>query len=376
MEIVKIAIHASDLDQNRIDGTRVYMFSMLKNFGVLDDEDSFNIYHKGEFNPRLAPPIFKNYIVKKLPFRGLWTQTRFALELFFDKPDVLWMPMHNIPFFRRKKLKVVVTIHDLAFKIFPQYFPKKDLAELNFLTGRAIKGADKIIAVSEVTKKDILKFFPQISAEKISVVHHGFDGELFERKVSQEESEKVLETYGLVAGKYLLYVGAIQPRKNLSVLIEAFEKIKEKNPKLKLVFAGAPAWKYEQTFAKIQSSKFKDDIVVTGTIAFSHLPVLYQNASVFVFPSLYEGFGIPVLEAFASGVPVVLANNSSLPEVAGDSALFFDTGDGLDLALKIEMIIGDDELRSELVAKGKKRVADFSLEKCARKTLDCLLNWN
>lgn len=372
---MKIAIHASDLDQNRIDGTRVYMFSMLKNFGLLDGEDSFYIYHKGEFNPRLAPPAFKNYIVKKLPFRGLWTQTRFALELFRDKPDVLWMPMHNIPFFRRKNLKVVVTIHDLAFKIFPQYFPKKDLAELNYLAGRAIKGADKIIAISEVTKRDILRFFPQISAEKISVVHHGFDGELFEKKVLQEESKKILKAYDLVAGCYLLYVGAIQPRKNLSVLIEAFEKLKEKNPELKLVFAGAPAWKHKQTFAKIQASKFKDDIIVTGTISFSDLPTLYQNASVFIFPSLYEGFGIPVLEAFASGVPVVLANNSSLPEVAGDSALFFDTKNSSDLARNIELIIKDSDLRDELIAKGKKRAADFSWEKCAKQTLDCLLNW-
>ncbi|EKD46644.1 MAG: glycosyl transferase, group 1 [uncultured bacterium] len=372
---MKIAIHASDLDQNRIDGTRVYMFSMLKNFGVLDRENSFCIYHERNFNPLLAPPVFENYIVKQIPLRYFWTQVRFAFEIFRDKPDVLWMPMHNVPFFRRKKLKVVVTIHDLAFKIFPDYFPKKDLAKLNFLTDHAVESADRIIAVSEVTKKDILKFYPEISAEKISVIHHGFDGELFEKKVPENEAEKILKTCDLVPKSYLLYVGAIQPRKNLGILIEAFEKIKESNPELKLVFAGAPAWKAEQTFAKINECKFKEDIIITGTVPFSHLPIFYQNALTFVFPSLYEGFGIPVLEALASGAPVILADNSSLPEVAGDSALYFDTQNSSDLARKIDMVLKDENLRNELLEKGKKRVADYSLEKCAKQTLDALLNW-
>jgi glycosyltransferase involved in cell wall biosynthesis len=374
---MKIAIHSADLDHERIDGTRVYLLNMLKNFALLDQKDSFLIYHQNNFNPQLAPPTFANYFVKKLPFSFFWTQTRFAWQLFRDKPAVLWMPVHNMPIIRRKNLQTVVTIHDLAFKIFPQYFPAKDLVKLNRLSDLSIKNATRIIAVSQATKKDILKFYPQITENKISVVHHGFDVQLFSQKISQQESEELLKNYKLKAKSYILYVGAIQPRKNLEVLIEAFEKVKIKSAsrrtELKLVIAGAPAWQYEATLEKIAQSKFKKDIIVTGTVPFADLAVLYQNAAVFVFPSLYEGFGIPVLEAMASGVPVIVANNSSLPEVAGEAALYFDTTDAAALAACLERVMLDETLRSALIEKGRQRAAEFSWQKCARQTLDIIL---
>lgn len=370
---MKIAIHSADLDHERIDGTRVYLLHMLKNFALLDRKDSFFIYHQNNFNLQLAPPKFPNYLVKKLPFAFFWTQTRFAWQLFRDKPEVLWMPVHNMPIFRRKKLAAVVTIHDLAFKIFPQYFPKKDLVKLNRLSDLAIKNAQRIIAVSEATKKDILKFYPEIPTGKITVIHHGFDGEIFSHKASELEAQKVLTKYQLSDEQYLLYVGAIQPRKNLGVLIDAFEKLKKEKTKLKLVIAGAPAWQYEATLEKIAQSEFKQDIIITGSVPFADLAVLYQNAQAFVFPSLYEGFGIPVLEAMASGVPVILANNSSLPEVAGEAALYFDTQDANDLADCLARVLKDEALRSGMIEKGKRRATEFSWKKCARQTLDIIL---
>ena len=367
---MKIAIAAADLDNERIDGTRVYLLNMLKNFGALDSRSEFFVYHKSNFNSHLTPPKFANYFFKKMPFPKFWTQTRFAWELFRDKPEVLWMPMHNLPRLHRKELKIVVTIHDLAFKIFPQYFPAQELRKLNQLTDYAVKNADRIIAISQATKKDILSFYPAIEAEKIKVIPHGFDQKLFQQEKTQEEIEnKILKTYELKAKSYLLYVGAIQPRKNLITLLEAFEKIKISHPEMKLVLAGAPAWDFAETLARIKESVYADDVVVTGRVPFEQLPILYRNASVFVFPPLYEGFGIPVLEAMACGAPTILANNSSLPEVGGQAALYFDAGSSEELTSCLEKVLSDENLRSQMIAQGLAQVQNFSWEKCAEETL-------
>jgi len=367
---MRIAIHAADLDNERIDGTRVYLLNTLKNFGVLDEQAEFFVYHKDNFNPQLTPPTFKNYFFKKIPFPKFWTQTRFAWQIFWDKPDVLWMPMHNLPRLRRKNLKTVVTVHDLAFKIFPQYFPKKELDNLNNLTDYAVKNTDSLIAISQATKNDILKFYPTIKSEKIKVIQHGFDQKLFQSQVSQIQDEEILASYNLKAKSYLLYVGAIQPRKNLIVLIEAFEKVKKNHSEMKLVFAGAPAWNFAETFERIKKSVFKNDIIVTGKVPFEQLPTFYHCASIFVFPSLYEGFGIPILEAFACETPVVCAGNSSLLEVGGNAVLYFDADSVVQLTESIEKVLSDKILSEKMISAGKLQAQKFSWEKCAEETLE------
>jgi len=374
---MKIAIQAADLDNDRIDGTRVYLLNLLRHFGKISPDDEFLIYHRKNFNLELTPPELENYKIKKADFPFLWTQTRFAWEIWKDNPDALWMPMHNLPAVKRNNLKTIVTIHDLAFKYFPDHFPKKDLFKLNFLAGQAIKNADKIIAVSRSTKKDILKFYPKIKEEKIKVIYHGFDAELFHRQFPKEKTNNILTSYNLQSTNYLLYVGAIQPRKNLETLIKAFELYKKglriKNYELrdlKLVLAGGKAWMWESTTEKIKKSPFKKDIILTGKTSFENLAVLYKNAGIFIFPSLYEGFGIPILEAFASGVPVICARNSSLSEVGGKAVEYFKGSDTEELCGKIEKVLSDKELRNSMVAKGKKQIEKFSWEKCARETLE------
>ena len=256
---------------------------------------------------------------------------------FRSHPHVCWMPIQQVPFIGPEQTKYVVTIHDLAFKFFPKPLSLDDRLKINFFTDTAIKRANKIIAISNSTKRDILQLYPKISEEKIAVVHHGFDVERFNGRCTKEEIRKTLKKYKIVnkhqennanttshkpqATSYILYVGAIQPRKNLGILIEAFNTLKKenKNKNLKLIFAGEIAWKAETTLRAIKKSSNKKDIILTGKVGFQDLAKLYQGAKVFVYPSLYEGFGIPILEAMASGTPVVTANNSSLAEVGGDA---------------------------------------------------------
>jgi glycosyltransferase involved in cell wall biosynthesis len=374
---MKIAIQAADLDNKRIDGTRVYLLNVLKYLGKISPEDDFLIYHRREFNSELVPENFSNYKIKKVFSPCLWTQTGFACSLWQDDPDVLWMPMHNVPFLRRSKLKTVVTIHDLAFKIFPESFPKKDLRQINFLTDMAVRNCDKLIAISHSTKKDILKFYPKIDEDKIKVIHHGFDIELFQKEISENETEESLKTYNLKAGGYILYVGAIQPRKNLETLIRAFEKYRNNqqptthnSQPVKLVFAGNRAWMWERVIERVENSPFRDDIILTGRVDFSILAALYRSAGLFIFPSLYEGFGIPVLEAMASKVPVICADNSSLREAGGEAAQYFYSSDSSELAEKIKKVLSDDGMRKSMIEKGIIQAEKFSWEKCARETLE------
>ncbi len=369
---MNIAIQASDLDSSRIDGTRVYLLNMLSRFGIVSQNDDFFIFHKKEFNPELSPKIYKNYEIIKKNFPIYWTQTRFSFELWKGNYDALWMPMQALPFIRRKNLKTTVTIHDLAFKYFPDLFPSKDLRRLNLFTNFAVKNSNKIIAVSNSTKKDILKFYPEIKEDKIKIIYHGFDPELFQKEISEEEKNKINTKYHIQGARYILYVGALQPRKNLEILIEAFDEIKSKSDfdDLKLVLAGGKAWMWEGILNQISKCKYKKDIIITGTIPFDDIVILYHNASVFVFPSLYEGFGIPLLEAFASEVPVISARNSSLVEVGEEAPLYFDEKNSEDLVDKIQKILINENLRKDLIRKGNEQIKKFSWDKCARETLE------
>lgn len=367
---MRIAVQASDLDQERIDGTRVYLKELLKRFGVLDTSTDFNLYHRGEFNPALAPPEFANYQVKRCPFPFAWMQTRFVWEMLRAKPEKLFLPIQAAPFFVPRSTEVTATIHDLAFKRYPETFPRKDLWKLNFLLAVAVRRAEKLIAVSQSTKDDLLEFFPHLDPERIRVIHHGFDGEFFGVRLSQEEISQKLKSYKLQATSYVLYVGALQPRKNLIRLIEAFNIAKESMPEMKLVLAGETAWLAEDILEARENSPYKEDIILTGRVTFEVLRVLYQGARFFVFPSLYEGFGLPILEAFASGVPVLTASNSSLREVAGRAAIYANALSVHDIAEKLERLWSEAELRAELVTRGEEQLKKFSWDQCAQETLE------
>ena len=365
---MRIAVQSADLDAGRIDGTRVYLLRLLERFGAMAPEHTWFLLHRSTFNPALTPPSFANYEVRSFAFPFFWTQTRFAFELFRLRPDRVFLPIQTMPFFLPKGTESVVTIHDLAFKIFPEHFPPRDLQRLNWFTDFAVARADRLIAVSESTKRDILKFYPSIREEKIRVIHHGFDA--LSEECDASASRELLKKHALVPKSYVLAVGAIQPRKNLGALISACEIVGKKFPDMKLVLAGEPAWMSEDIFRKIASSSMRDRIIVTGRMSFVDRAILYRNAGVFVFPSLYEGFGIPLLEAFSAGVPVIASDNSSLPEVAGGAAELFDATDVDALVDRLMTLWHDEEKKSLLIARGKKRIENFSWDTCARETLE------
>lgn len=370
---MRIAIQASDLDHSRIDGTRVYLLELLKRFGKLDAANTFTLYHKSSFNSALTPPSFSNYQEQSLPFPKAWMQTRFAWEMFRVKPEKLFLPIQAAPTFFPSSVEVTATIHDLAFKRFPETFPFFDRLKLNFMLSTVVRQADKLIAVSESTKRDLLEFFPELPESKIKVIHHGFDQQFFGSRISDQELTNTLHQYQLVAGKYILYVGALQPRKNLVRLIQAFEIMKKECPDAKLVLAGEAAWLSEEILTIREKSVYREDILFLGKVSFEGLRALYQGARFFVFPSLYEGFGLPLLEAFASETPVLTAKNSSLTEVAGDGALYCEAENVTSIAEQMRLLWQDSALRNDLVMKGKERLTHFSWDKCARETLEYIL---
>ena len=369
---MRIAIQAADLDATRIDGTRIYLSRLLERFGALFPDEAWHVFHRKDFNPHLAPPVFANYHVHTVPFPFSWTQTRFSWELFRLRPERLFMPVQALPLFLPGKTGSVVTIHDLAFKLFPEHFPTRDARKLNWLTDFSVRHATRLIAVSESTKRDILKWYPDISERKIRVIHHGFDAPR-EESLNQNEKMAVLEKFHLTDGEYILYVGAIQPRKNLSCLMEAFSVFGKSHPSARLVLAGEAAWMSAKIFEARNRHAFRDRIIMTDRVSFGERSALYRNARLFAYPSLYEGFGLPILEAFAFGVPVVCANNSSLPEVAGDAAKFFEASQSGALADALSQAWSDTVQRADLVAKGKGQLKRFSWDKCARETAEWIL---
>ncbi len=376
---MRIAIDCADLDHTRIDGTRVYIKNILNWLGKIDRESQFFLYHQKDFNPMLAPKMYDNYVERKIPYPFWWTQTRLPYEIMRDKPAILWMPIQQLPYLLKGKVKSVITIHDLAFKIFPDHFTFSDRFKLNLFSDYAVKNADKIIAVSESTKKDILKFYPKIDEKKVKVIHHGIERGGNEKDIHLPNLPGNLgkPRTAMVLGRltnFLLYVGAIQPRKNLIVLVEAFEKIKRKNKfeDLKLVIVGEPAWMAEKILARMKESVFSKDIILTGKLGFEETKRLYEKAKIFVFPSLYEGFGIPVLEAWSAGTAVIVANNSSLEEIGKNAVEKFDEKSSDELVEKIDLLLSDENYRMELAERGQRELENYSWEKSARETLEFL----
>jgi glycosyltransferase involved in cell wall biosynthesis len=260
----------------------------------------------------------------------------------------------------------VVTIHDCIHLLFPQYHPRGGAAYARFMMGRALERSERVFTVSEASKRDILRFYPTADSESIQVIPNAIDTALIEDP-GEEERQRVRERYQ-IRGRFVLYAGNIKPHKNLDRLIDAFGQLKQRpgHEDLKLIIIGEDINRFASLRRRVEAARVRQDVRFFGFVPETTLAALYRMAEVFAFPSLYEGFGLPPLEAMACGTPVVTSNISSLPEVVGDAALLVDPYDVEDIASALERVLGDEELRSDLKARGRIRARLFSWDRSVR----------
>ncbi len=305
---------------------------------------------------------FSSLEFRAIPFPRLWTHFRLSLEMAVDPPDVLFVPAHVIPLIHPRR--TAVTVHDLGFRYYPQAHPLLQRLYLDLSTRYNAQVASVIIADSRATARDLVSFY-RVPPEKIRVVYPGLDPALKPVR-DRRRIERVKKRYG-IEGDYFLFVGTIQPRKNIRRLAEAFAIFRrETSASVKLVLAGKPGWLYREA---LPSSL--DDIVLTGYVPRDDLMALMSGARLFVFPSLYEGFGFPVLEAMACGVPVMCSRTSSLPELAEGVGFLVDPLDVEAMAQVMEKVWREG-VPEEVIVRGKEKAAGFSWEKCANAVMQIL----
>lgn len=366
---MRIGIHASHLNVPQTDGVKVFLKNLILNIKELDKENQFFLYYKAKpAEGFIEAPNYKHVVV---PGRGPWTQLHLPRHLFKDKLDAFYIHLQTLPFYR-PKMRTVITIHDIAFFDFPEYFTVKNRVLLYLFSSYAIRSADKIITPSFNTKNDITRRF-KVNEEKIVVAPLAYNKNIFKPVPENFDSRETKEKYK-IKGPYILYIGVLQPRKNIARLIRSFNVLKKKNKiPHQLVLVGSPGWLFEDIFKEIAKSPFKKDIIQIGEVKWEELPKLLWAAEVFVLPSLYEGFGLPVLEALASGTPVITARNSSLPEVGGEAAEYIENAKSeKEIAEKILKVISNENLREEMRQKGFEEAKKFSWEKCAKNILQTI----
>lgn len=352
-------------------GTENYSYQIIKNLSSIDLKNNYLIYIKKSQVSNLKSQMWpQNFQFKIIDLPRLWTQTGLALRTFIDPIDVLFVPSHTLPLIKRPGLKTVVTVHDLGAEYLPALHQLKQVLYLNIMTHYQLKSADRIIAVSEATKADLINRV-QIRKNKVSVVYEAADEKVF-NKISTDSLQYVLRHFKLQKNKYFLFVGTIQPRKNLEKIIEAFKVFSESTLGYDLVLAGGKGWKSDAIYDLPQKLGIGQEVRFIGRVTDEELRALYNGATGLVYPSLFEGFGLPIVEAFNCGCPVITSKISSMPEVAGDSAILVDPYNKEEIAEALGSLASKDTLRSSLIKKGYLRSKFFSWRKAAIDTLEVI----
>ncbi len=373
-------------------GIAHYSYYLVKNILDIDYENKYFLFFSfGQSVPKEF--IQKNTEIIYFPKKSIpFLSSHYIFAKFIDrqKLDLFHSLSGNLPIFL--KTPSIITVSDLAMYVNPRWFkPKNDFFWRKVVIPWSIKKAKKIIAISENTKKDIMRFF-HIQENVIEVIYLGVES----KNYSENELQKELKDCKLEGRKYFLFIGTLEPRKNIVRIIQAFEELvlgkslasspspirgegvpkafgtgegKDNKEEFFLVLAGGLGWKYEEILQHIEKSGASSNIIRTGYISQRKRAALFQHALCFVWPSLYEGFGLPVLEAMNFGVPVITANNSSLPEVGGDAVIYVHAENVNEITSAMKNILQDNVLQETLRKKGRERAKLFDWKKSAQKTL-------
>lgn len=314
-------------------GVGQFAYNLLVQIYKLDNKNKYIIYLKDEPSPDMPKPK-SNWQYRVFGPKKLWTKIALPIKLYTQKEklNLFFSPSHYSPEF--SPFPTVVTIHDLGYLEFKDQFTKKDLYQLINWTKKSIKKAKQIIAVSEFTKKELQNIY-SINPKKITVAYNGVDNPPF---ISQTQTKSVLLKFKLSNQDYLLYLGTLKPNKNIPFLIKGFSKYLKISPKCKLVIAGKKGWLFEEIFNTVKNLKIESNVIFTDYIDETEKWVLYKNAKALVLPSLYEGFGIPAIEAQKVGTPVIASNIPVLKEILGNSAIFIDPTNTTNLVEAINKI--------------------------------------
>lgn len=357
-----IGIDASRAAGTRRTGTETYSLELIKALARLASADCrLRLYTPRPPQPT-DWPASAHVETRLIPWPRLWTHLRLAAELRQHPPDGLFVPAHVLPLYC--PVPAVVTVHDVGYRHYPQAHRPFDRWYLDWTTRRHSRVAHHIIADSIATKQDLVDFYG-VEPERVTVVYLGRDETL--ARVTDGQIIAQTKARYHIRGDYLLYLGTLHPRKNLLRLLEAFRIAISslQNEDLKLVIAGKQGWLYNEIYERVQRLGLMERVIFPGFIAAEAKAALLSGALAYVFPSLYEGFGLPVLEAMACGVPVLTGNRSSLPEVAGTAALLVDPHNTAKIADGLIQLITKAEVRHRLIEQGYRQVERFSWQKAA-----------
>ncbi len=373
-----IVVDALPVNARPWTGISLYILNLLKSLAEFDKKNEYTVYcmrynlrdfgiENDNFQYKKVPELFRfwRYRVSWLA----WYYTCFPFQLLRVKPAVLLSPFPVLPW--HCPYPKIIVVYDLVPLIFKQFYPAPVRLVFNSQIANAVKKADKIIAISNSTKADLVRLL-KVDPHKILVIYPGYDNRAFKPVEEQAKIVEIKSKYG-IDGNYILYTGTLEPRKNVARLVEAFGRlVKAGRIGHKLVIAGKKGWLYDDIFETVNRLGLDKDIIFTGYAPYEDLPLLLNGADVFIYPSLYEGFGLPPLEAMACGIPVITSNVSSLPEVVADAGMLVDPNSVDSIAEVLYQVVSDKKLREQMRQKGLARAGLFSWEKVAVETIKLL----